>query len=322
MPLRIAALLTCHNRREKTVACLRALRAQNLPGWNHGEESEKRKAKSEKQEHATGVTTKNEEPKKPASSPLSAESPDVSTFHFPLSTFSLEVFLVDDGCTDGTSDAVCEEWPEATIIQGYGNLFWCGGMRVAWIEAAKADPDYYLLLNDDTILYPNALEQLLKLCPAPSLETVSVGAICDPITRAWSYGGLQSDHEFPMPDGQPRPCRTMNANCTLIPRAVFKRLGMFHHAFRHAMGDMDYGLAATRSGIALMETHKFVGACSRNSIHGTWKDRKLSRSERLHKLVSPKGLPPSDWFAYCTRNCGLKWARFFLSPYMKILIKK
>lgn len=292
--IRIAAILTCHNRREKTLACLRSLRAQTPVEGNPEMESGKQACSS-------------------------SETPGLSAFSFQLSTFSIDVFLTDDGCTDGTADAVRKAWPGATIVQGDGTLFWCGGMRAAWKEAAKSDPDYYLLLNDDTTLHPDALEHLLRVCPAPSLDRISIGAVCDPVTREWSYGGLQSDHGFPMPDGQPRPCRTMNANCALIPRSIYQRIGIFHHAYRHAMGDMDYGLTATRAGIDLRETPEFVGQCSRNPVRGTWKDTRLSRAERFRKLLSAKGLPPWDWFAYCTRNCGGKWPRYFFSPMLRIL---
>lgn len=260
-PPRIAALLACHNRREKTVACLRALRAQAA---------------------------------------------------------SIEVFLVDDGSGDGTAAAVRAEWPGATILQGDGNLFWCAGMRLAWAEAARTDPDYYLLLNDDTILFARALGSLLEL--VAEQETIAVGAVCAPGTRRWTYGGLQSDYSFPMPDHRPRPCRTMNANCALIPRVVYKKLGMFHHIYRHSMGDLDYGLAATRSGIAVVETPDFIAECPTNDVAGTWRDKSLPKGKRLEKLLSPKGLPPRDWFSYCLRNGGWLWPRYFFSPYFRILL--
>jgi len=35
--------------------------------------------------------------------------------------------LVDDGCTDGTSEAVRKEFPGLEIVKGDGTLYWCGG---------------------------------------------------------------------------------------------------------------------------------------------------------------------------------------------------
>lgn len=271
MTLRIAALLTCHNRRDKTYACLRSLRSQ------------------------IGLTN---------------------------SGFQLSVFLVDDGCTDGTVNSALEIWPEAHIIPGDGNLYWCGGMRKAWITAATTDPDLYLLLNDDTLLYPGAVDNLLAICPSPEAAVIAVGAIRDPKTGCWLYGGNQSDHDFVEGADTPRLCRTMNANCTLVPRAVYRKIGMFYHAYDHAMGDTDYGLEAGRHGIPTYESTSFVGECEPNPEAGSWRDKSLPRIVRFQKLVSPKGLPPKDWLRYCLRNCGALWLRYWLSPYIRVILGK
>jgi GT2 family glycosyltransferase len=269
MKPQIAALLTCHNRSDKTSGCLRSLRNQ------------------------VGLATEE---------------------------FHLSVFLVDDGCSDGTASAALEIWPEAHIITGTGNLFWCGGMRKAWETAADTDPDYYLLVNDDTLLLPDAVGQLLSICPTPNERVIAVGAVRNPKSGDWAYGGLQSDHPFVDGAKQPRICRTMNANCTLVPRAVYRGIGMFHHAYRHAMGDTDYGLEADRRGIVIYESPSFVGECEPNPEAGSWRDTSLPRIQRWRKLASVKGLPPKDWLHYCKRNCGSLWVRYWLSPYFRVLL--
>ena len=73
--------------------------------------------------------------------------------------YSISVFLTDDGCTDGTTQAVLQQFPsKVNIIQGDGNLFWNRGMWTAWNIAAKEyDYDFYLWLNDDTVLKEGAL---------------------------------------------------------------------------------------------------------------------------------------------------------------------
>ena len=90
--MNIAAILTVHNRREKTLCCLRYL-FDALKAYN-GQK---------------GTT----------------------------STIALSVFVTDDGCTDGTANAIREKFPSEGIhvIQGDGNLFWAGGMRLAWQTA-------------------------------------------------------------------------------------------------------------------------------------------------------------------------------------------
>lgn len=79
----------------------------------------------------------------------------------PIEGYSIDVYLTDDGCTDGTPEAVKEQYPQVNIIHGDGNLFWNRGMYTAWEKAAQKGYDFYLWLNDDTILLPNALSKLL-----------------------------------------------------------------------------------------------------------------------------------------------------------------
>ena len=73
----------------------------------------------------------------------------------------IETFLVDDGSTDDTQEKVLNNYPEVKILVGDGTLFWNRGMHLAFSEALKKSFDYYLWINDDTILYPHALLTLL-----------------------------------------------------------------------------------------------------------------------------------------------------------------
>lgn len=52
--------------------------------------------------------------------------------------YQIEVYLTDDGCTDGTPEAVHEQFPAVHIIKGDGSLFWNRGMYTAWDTAGKA----------------------------------------------------------------------------------------------------------------------------------------------------------------------------------------
>jgi GT2 family glycosyltransferase len=75
---------------------------------------------------------------------------------------AFDVFLVDDGSTDGTSAGVAAEYPDVHLIGGDGSLFWNGGMRRAFDAALRGTFDAYLWLNDDTMLYPDALLRIVE----------------------------------------------------------------------------------------------------------------------------------------------------------------
>jgi hypothetical protein len=92
-------------------------------------------------------------------------------------------------------------------------------MRKALRAAAASDPDYYLLLNDHTIISPEALEALLEIYGANNQRRITVAAICDPKTGKATYGcwnRLNGFRDRPgglvPPDSIVRNCETLNAN--------------------------------------------------------------------------------------------------------------
>ncbi|MDE0836995.1 MAG: glycosyltransferase family 2 protein [Akkermansiaceae bacterium] len=233
----------------------------------------------------------------------------------------LEVVLVDDGSTDGTGKAVHARFPNVVILQGDGSLFWCGGMRLGWQHAEKRQPDYLLLLNDDTELSPHALNDLLSIAPDQGSLAIAVGAVVDPESGEHVYGGRKRGAVgglVPLAS-QPSVCDTFNGNCVLIPMAVRKSLNGFHPGYTHSFADFDYGLQATKRGIPVIQSAAAVGTCSPNSITNTWQDTNLSMFQRFKKLQSPKGMPWRDHLTYARRTQGARWPRHFIGPYFRIL---
>lgn len=275
--LRIAVLMTCHNRREKTLACLDAL------GLQQG-----------------------------------------------LDGAQVQVFVVDDGCTDGTSDAVHQRHPDAVVLKGDGKLYWCGGMRLAFGEAMKGDYDYYLWLNDDTIFQPSGLAMLLDagkfVSDQDSDKHIIVGSVMDPVTNKLTYGGVRRSsgwhpfhYKLVAPGGQPRQCDTMNGNCVLISRQAAKAAGNMDRSFVHGFGDFDYGLRAGRLGCSIWVAPGHVGTCARDHDRLKWRDASVPRRERWAYLMSQKGLPPRQMLVYARRYGGRFWPLFWSVPYLRAL---
>lgn len=282
---RLAALLTCHNRKPMTLACLKALFNQEL--------------KSE---------------------------------------VIIDLYLVDDGSTDGTADAVTQSYPQVKILQGDGSLFWNGGTRLAFACAIKYDYDYYLWLNNDTFVYPNALNNLLEtfhnLRVQGEHRAIVAGSTCDPNTKALTYGGVVRRSRWrPLkfdllePGEEAKRCDTMNGNCVLIPREVVQVVGNLEPAFTHYAGDWDYGLRAGQQGCTVWVAPGYVGTCSQNYQPGSEADSSVALAEGLKKIAQPKGLPVreqvlhpfGEWKVFAQRHGGLLWPIYWLIPYRRLL---
>ena len=240
--------------------------------------------------------------------------------------FNLSIFLVDDNSSDGTADAVEANLPEVRLIRGNGDLFWCGGMRAAFGAALREDFDFYLWLNDDTILDPDALDRLFAAYAAVEDEkAIIVGSTQDPETGELTYGGVvRTSRLHPLkfriiePADHPLPCDTVNGNFVLIPRAVAAVTGNMSE-FRHSMADYDYGLRARAAGCSIYVAPGTLGKCSRNSDLGTFRDGNRPLSKRWEQLLSKKGLPPRDYLRYSRRHAGLLWPMYWAMPYVRVI---
>lgn len=269
----VTVLITCHNRKDKTMTCLRRLSEQSLP---------------------------------------------VGTV--------LQVYLVDDGSTDGTAEAVRAKYPFVSVISANGSLFWCRGTRLAWEHAAPSDPEYYFWLNDDTFLCEAALATFLGIAEsAQSPACIVVGSCCDATSGAHTYGGQRLVGKHPAkltliePDAlDPKACDTFNGNCVLVTRGAFRRLG-FMRDFRHSIGDTDYGLMARRQEIPILLTPGFVAECSANPSSLSWHNRKLPLAQRFRILTGRKGLPAGDWWRFLWTHAGLRSLLYWPAPYLRVL---
>jgi GT2 family glycosyltransferase len=280
-PVRIAVLLTCFNRRARSLAALAALHRQAGRGM----------------------------------------------------AFDLDIYLVDDGSTDGTGPAVRAAFPQVTVLEGTDALYWNGGMRLAFDQAMRAGFDAVLWLNDDTDLDDDAISRLLStqaaLRRAGQACTAIMGATRDPVTGACTYGGFVTKSGLlfglqpvgPWPD-HPRQVATTAGNCVLLSSEAVARVGNLEPRFLHAWGDVDYGLRLRRAGGSAWLAPGTLASCATNPEAQAWQDDpSLGFRERWSRLNSFRGLYPPDWLLFMRRHGGPLWPLAWARPYAKAALR-
>ena len=211
--------------------------------------------------------------------------------------YSLDVYLTNDGCTDGTPEVVKARFPQVKVIDGDGNLFWNRGMWTAWEIASKdRDYDYYLWLNDDTTLYPYALKSLLETSEKKENRAIIVGACQDTATQSKiTYGG-RIENRLVIPNGYDAKVSCFNGNIVLVPQSVFKILGNLDYYYTHSKGDFDYSVRAIKAGVKMYQVGIPLGACDVHPCLDKWCDPKIPFKQRWKMLHKPNGMPPKETF--------------------------
>lgn len=114
-------------------------------------------------------------------------------------------------------------------------------------------------------------------------------------------------------------CDSMTGNIVLIPADVALRVGNIDPVFEHSMGDTDYALRARRRGVQVWVDAGTHGTCSDNSPLGTWCDTTQPLRARWRDMMTRKGLPWRSWLVLTRRHAGPLWPIHFASPYVNVI---
>ncbi len=120
------------------------------------------------------------------------------------------------------------------------------------------------------------------------------------------------------PGDRPQRCDSMTGNIVLVNAQAAHRVGNIDPLFEHAMGDTDYALRARRLGVPVWADAGVHGTCSDNPP-GVWRDRSQPLARRWRDMMSRKGLPWRSWLALTSRHAGPLWPIHFALPYAKVV---
>lgn len=183
---------------------------------------------------------------------------------------SFSIVVVDNGSTDGSPEAI-ERWGREnrplTQIRNAVNRGFVRGSNQGMRHALSTDTDYLFLLNNDTVVEPDALSLLIATAErsgdigmvGPKVYQHGKGPVLDSAgtrTITWLAQGFLVGHgeedrgqyDAAATAGMPY----VTGTALLVKRAVLEKVGLMDEDYFCYFDDFDWGLRAREAGYRLL----------------------------------------------------------------------
>jgi N-acetylglucosaminyl-diphospho-decaprenol L-rhamnosyltransferase len=196
--------------------------------------------------------------------------------HLNAQTMSHQVYVIDNGSTDGTSEQLGESWPEVRVHRCEQAL---GFAKACNRGAALGSSEFIVLLNNDVDCRSDFLERLIApLCSGESIGAVaatmlrlderaidSVGLFAD-VTLA----GFQRLEGLPAERAHdPTPLLASPAGAAAaFRRTAWQKVGGLDETIEAYMEDFDLGLRLRSAGWEIVTAPDAVGVHRGSATHG------------------------------------------------------
>jgi len=207
---------------------------------------------------------------------------------------NFHILIVDNGSTDDSDVVLREKFPTMDFIQTGANLGFAGGNNVGIRHALDRSADYLWLLNNDTVVDPEALSELVRVIEGgpkrgavgskifyydqPGLLWFAGGGIRELSKISYHIGAKQRDSDQFQED---RPVDFITGCSFLIRRQALEEAGLMREEFFLYCEDTDWTLRLHSAG---------------------WETWWAANSRIWHKVSSSHGERNPFLNYYCVRN--------------------
>jgi GT2 family glycosyltransferase len=205
----------------------------------------------------------------------------------------VHIVVVDDGSTDGTSEAIGKDFPDVELIRGDGNLWFTEGTNVGVRAALKREPDYILMMNDDQVFdskflkymvetaekFPRSVVGSLLLLWDTPHKLFQVSPMWETLSGGWRHWQNQTVWTIPK---NPWEVGLIVGNCVLVPAQAIKENGLMNAVKYPNFGDAEYTPRLRKKGWRLLVDPRARVFCQPNNI--PQRVLKMSLKEKFNAL--------------------------------------
>jgi GT2 family glycosyltransferase len=197
-------------------------------------------------------------------------------------TIPCRTIVVDNGSTDGSAETFMHYFPQMELIRLPSNMGFATACNCAITYALKqSDCEFVLLLNNDAIIHPHAVQELLKV--AQTYPSVGIFGpkiyTSEGVNKIWYAGARRRRMVLAAAGtgrgetdrGQFSMLREVDyvfGAAVLIRSSVFERIGLFDQRFFLYLEDLDFCLRAQKAGYSLLFVPKAI-VCHKGSASTT-----------------------------------------------------
>jgi len=175
-------------------------------------------------------------------------------------TVPAHLIVVDNGSTDNSVSRIAASGLADELVEARENLGYAEGNNAGLRSALEGGFPVLAVLNNDTLVPPDALGALLEALQAPEARAVSpdIRYLRHP-QESWFAGGIL-DRGWPRhlqpgelagDDRSLRSSECLSGCCIVARRETWERVGLFDPAFFLIFEDSDWCLRASAEGVRL-----------------------------------------------------------------------
>ena len=216
-----------------------------------------------------------------------------------------QVIVLDNASTDGSVPAINASYPGVRVVELDRNLGYAGNNNVGIRDALAAGADWVFVLNEDTIVAPDALDCLMQAGESdPRIgilgpmvyhfnEPAVIQSAGGKLGRHWETWHLAQNQPDNSQYCQPHDVDWISGCAILVRRAVIEQVGMLDERFFYYYEETEWCLRAKEAG---------------------WRLVQVPQAKVWHKGVQRDYRPKPYVTYYSTRNHFLMMARHHAPP--------